>query len=128
MSVLSGKDGKVIFDSGGESAVADVTGWTLTMAAKNQEYASSATAGFTKRISGIKDAHGEITGLVQDDAVPELTVGAAVTLKLYLDGAHFYTVGAVIDKYELRVDVDRGEVEAWKAQFSSDGPWTEPSF
>lgn len=129
MAVLSGKDGKVVYDGGGgDTTIADITDWKFHTKAANVAYASSSTSGFTKRLAGIKDGAGNVTGKVQDDAVPDLAAGAAVTMKLYIDATHFYTVPAVIDEFQLQVDVATGKVEAWTADFSTDGAWTEPSF
>ena len=129
MAVLSGKDGKVVFVGGsGDVTIADITEWKFDMKAENVAYASSSTGGFTKRLSGIKDGAGNITGKLQDSAVPDLAAGASVTLKLYIDPTHFYTVPAVIDEFRLQVDISTGKVEAWTANFSANGAWTDPAF
>ncbi|MHB1033232.1 MAG: hypothetical protein ACYC35_23905 [Pirellulales bacterium] len=125
MATISGKDGKV---TSGASDVADITRWTFTKKSNNPAYASSSTAGFKKRLGGIREGSGSIEGKFQNNAAPALAEGDAVTLKLYLDATHFYTVPAVIDAVSVEVDINAGQIVGWSAEFSTNGAWTEPSY
>jgi hypothetical protein len=127
MSVVSGKDGKVMI---GAAMIADVTKWTLRTAAGNVAYASSSTAGFRRRVGGVKDGHGTIAFKldVADPITDRLDEGDSVTLLLYLDASRHYTVPAVVDSLQWEVDVDRGEIVGGVAEFSIDGAWTKPSY
>jgi hypothetical protein len=127
MSVISGKEGKVLI---GATTLADITGWTLRTVSHNPAYASSATAGHRKRVSGVKDATGSIAFKLNlaDPITDDFAEGSAVTLLLHLDATRFYSVPAVIDALRLEVDIDRGEVIGGTAEFSADGAWTKPSY
>ncbi|MBI2826706.1 MAG: hypothetical protein HYX69_18700 [Planctomycetia bacterium] len=127
MSTISGKDGKVLI---GATALAEITDWTFRATSNNQAYASSSTGGYRKRVPGVKDGSGTI-GFKLDPADPitdDLDEGAAVTLLLYLDATHFYTVPAVIDAIHLAVDITSGDVLGGTAMFSASGAWTKPNY
>lgn len=127
MSVVSGKDGKVMI---GVATIADVTKWSLRTMSNNVAYASSSTAGFRRRVGGVKDGSGTIAFKldVGDPITNRLNEGDAVTLLLYLDGTRHYTVPAVIDALQLEVDIDRGDILGGVAEFSIDGAWTKPAY
>ncbi len=127
MATISGKDGKVKI---GSATLADITHWTLRTQATLSAYASSATAGFRKRVAGIKDGSGSLAGKLDpgDPISDDFDEGAAVTLLLYIDPTHFYTVPALIESLQLEVDIDRGEVIGWRADFSTSGAWTKPDY
>jgi hypothetical protein len=57
-----------------------------------------------------------------------LVEGAAVTLLLYLDATHFYSVPAIITRVEVEVNIDSGDVIGGTANFDTDGAWDEPTF
>ncbi len=127
MSVISGKDGKVMI---GATTLADITFWTLATASNNPAYASSATSGHKKRVAGVKDASGSIQGKldVADPVTDDFDEGDAVTLLLYIDATRFYSVPAIIDSINFEVDIDTGEVIGWTADYSADGAWTKPTY
>ncbi|MCE9604568.1 MAG: hypothetical protein K8U03_06640 [Planctomycetia bacterium] len=127
MSVMSGKDGKVMI---GVATIADVTKWTLRTTSNNVAYASSSTAGFRRRVAGVKDGSGTIAFKldVDDPITNRLNEGQAVTLLLYLDDVRHYSVPAVIDALQWEVDIDRGDILGGIAEFSIDGAWTKPTY
>ncbi len=125
MATFSGKDGKV---NDGTADIADITRWTFTKTSNNPAYASSSSSGFRKRVAGVKDGSGTIEGQYQNDAAPTIDEGDEVTLKLYVDASHFYSVPAIIDSFQLETDIDRGEVVGWASNFATNGAWTEPTF
>lgn len=127
MATISGKDGKVKI---GSTTLADITQWTLRTRANLAAYASSATAGYRRRVAGIKDGAGTLAGKLDpaDPISDDFDEGAAVTLLLHIDATRYYTVPALIESLELEVDIDRGEVVGWRAEFSTSGAWTKPDY
>ncbi len=127
MATISGKDGKVMI---GPAALADITRWTFNTTSNNPAYASSSTAGYRRRVAGVKDGGGRIAFKLDpaDPVSDSLNEGDQVTLLLYLDATHFYTVPAVIDALELEVDISTGDVLGGTAAFSTNGAWTKPDY
>lgn len=125
MSVISGKNGQVKI---GATTLADVTQWTLQKLSNNPSYASSSTAGHKKRVAGVKDARGVVQMKFNDAAAAGLDEGDSVTLLLYVDATHFYSVPALVDSYRVDVDINTGEIVGATAEFSANGAWTEPTF
>jgi len=127
MATASGKDGKVVV---GATTLAEITHWTFRTESNNVAYGSSATAGFRRRVAGIKDGRGTVRGKL-DPADPLDSIfdeGDTVTLLLYVDATHFYSVPALVDSVEFEVDIDRGDIVGWIAEFSADGAWTKPAY
>ena len=122
---LSGKDGKI---NDGTADLADIKNWTLNRKVATHAYASSDTAGVKKRVAGVKDYSGKFDGNIQDNAAADVVEGDSVTLKLYIDATHFYTVPCVIESVDIEVDIDDGNMVTYSAQFSGDGEMIEPSF
>ncbi len=127
MATISGKNGKVVI---GSAALAEITDWTFHATSTNHAYASSSTGGYRKRVAGVKDGSGSI-GFKLDPAAPitsDLDEGSAVTLLLYVDETHFYSVPALIDAIHLAVDIASGDVLGGTAAFSANGAWTKPTY
>jgi len=127
MATISGKDGKVLI---GAVALADITRWTFNATSANPAYASSSTAGYRRRVAGIKEGAGRIAFKLDpaDPISDDLNEGDAVTLLLYVDATHFYTVPALVDALELEVDISSGDVLGGTASFSTNGAWTRPNY
>ncbi len=121
---ISGKSGLVKI---GDDPVAEVTNWSFTKQANSSRYASSSSGGFKRSVAGVKSGSGEIEFKFDIDAASPLVEGAAVTLLLYLDATHFYSVPAIVTRIEVEVDIDTGDVISGSAHFETDGAWTEPS-
>lgn len=131
MAGISGKDGSVELTGApaGDGAQAEITGWTLNTSSNNPSWASSTNPGYKKRVAGVKDCNGSISGKYNSDNVlfDSLLPGVSVTLTLKLSGsAGFYAVPALIDDFNLEVDMDNGDVVGWTANFSGNGAWTVP--
>jgi hypothetical protein len=127
MATISGKNGKVLI---GSTALAEITDWTFHTTSVNHAYASSSTGGYRQRVAGVKDGGGSI-GFKLDPADPitdDFDEGSSVTLLLYIDATHFYSVPAVMDSIQLAVDISSGDVLGGTAMFSANGPWTKPSY
>ena len=120
---ISGKSGFVKI---GDDPVAEVTKWTFTKQANSSRYASSSSGGFKRSVPGVKSGSGEIEFKFDIAEASPLVEGAAVTLLLYLDAAHFYSVPAIVTRLEVEVDIDSGDVIGGSAHFETDGAWTEP--
>lgn len=120
---ISGKSGFVKI---GDDTVAEVTKWSFVKQAASSRYASSSTGGFKRSIAGVKSGNGQIEFKFDMAADSPLVEGAAVTLLLYLDATHFYSVPAIITRVEVEVDIDSGDVISGAARFDTDGAWEEP--
>ncbi len=120
----SGKNGLVKV---GSTAVAEVTQWTFTKEAASSRYASSSTGGFKRSLPGVRSGNGQIEFKFDMAAASLLVEGASVTLLLYLDATHYYTVPAIITQFKVDVNIDTGEVIGGSANFDTDGAWTEPT-
>ena len=132
MAAISGKDGSVETTSGsggGDGAQAEITGWTFNTTSNNPSWASSTSPGFKKRVAGVKDGSGSISGKYNSaNAIFDtLEVGVTVTLTLKVNATNFYAVPAIIDSFNIEVDMDNGDVVGWTADFSTNGEWTEPA-
>lgn len=127
MATISGKNGKVLI---GTTALAEITDWTFHTTSVNHAYASSSTGGYRQRVAGVKDGSGSI-GFKLDPADPitdDFDEGSSVTLLLYIDATHFYSVPAVVDSIQLAVDISSGDVLGGTAVFSANGAWTKPDY
>jgi hypothetical protein len=122
---ISGKSG---FVKVGDATVAEVTKWSFIKQAASSRYASSSSGGFKRSIAGVKSGSGQIEFKFDMAADSPLVEGAAVTLLLYLDATHFYSVPAIVTRVEVEVNIDSGDVIGGTANFDTDGAWDEPTF
>lgn len=127
MATLSGKSGSFYVDGG---SLADITSWRFTTTADNVAYASSATGGFRRRISGARHGFGNVAFVLNtaDPATVRLAPGDQVTLQLNLSPARYYYVPAIVDSVQLTVDLNHREPIRGIAEFATNGAWIEPSF
>lgn len=134
MAAISGKNGSVETTSGsggGDGAQAEITGWTFNTTSNNPSWASSTNPGYKKRVAGVKDGNGTISGKYDssntlfDTLEPGVTV--TLTLKINATGSNYYVVPAIIDEFNIEVDMDNGDVVGWTANFSTNGEWSEPA-
>jgi len=127
MATISGKDGQIKI---GTTKLADITSWSLVTTAKNQSYASSATAGWKTRREGIRDATGTIRFKVDmaDPITDDFDEGSGVTLLLHLDGTRFYSVPAIINSLSFEVDIDDGDVISGVAEFGAIAAVVKPTY
>lgn len=107
----------------GDAAVAHITSWRLISTSTNPAYASSETGGAKTRVPGVRDSNGQFRGKLDDAEAQAETVaeGSLVNLKLYTDATHYVIVPAIIDRLQIEVDVDRGEIVSFVADFSGTG-------
>jgi len=121
---ISGKNGQVLISS---SPVAEVTKWIFNKESASSRYASSSTGGFKRSLSGVKSGSGAIQFKFDMSAGSPIVEGSSVTLLLYLDSTHFYSVPALIKTFKVEVNIDTGDVIGGVADFDTDGAWTEPT-
>jgi hypothetical protein len=114
----------------GSDTLAEITDWSFNTSANVTAWGSSSSAGFKKRKAGTKDGSGSFSGKLDDSDVilDHCTQGAEVTLKLGFATGKEFTVPAVVESVDWKVDIDSGEVVGWTVNFGSNGAWTEPTF
>ena len=121
MSVISGKDGTLHI---GDSEVTPMTNWTLEKTSSNKDYAANDTGGSKQRVAGVKDCSGSFEVKATDTGNVPLDEGDPVTLELHVDdsGNNYYQVPAIIDRIQVDVDINQGEIVAYAIDFSGNGP------
>jgi len=123
---ISGKNGYVV---AGSTTLAEITGWRFTPTSNNPAWASSSTGGYKTRVAGVADGSGSFdyvyskTNLLSAGGI---TVGASVTLKLYIDTDDYYQVPAIIDSISIDVDMNDGNQVSGSCDFSITAAWTNP--
>jgi hypothetical protein len=127
MSMQTGDDGKVMI---GGAELAEITAWTFETSARRVAYASSATGGYRKQLTGVKEGRGTIDFKLNltNPLTNHFNEGSQVTLLLYIDNTRFYSVPSVIDSLEMAVNIDGGELIGGRAKFTTNGAWTGPSY
>jgi len=136
MAGFSGKGGKVKVDG---TQAAEVTKWSFKPTSNNPAWASSTDPGYKKRVAGVKDGSGSIEAKVDRTSLflADLDVGMEIELELYVEthfdtstppveDSKFYTVPAIVDSYDINVDIDGGEAVSVTIEFSTNGEWTNP--
>lgn len=132
MAAISGKNGSVETTSGsggGDGAQTEITGWTFNTTSNNPSWASSTNPGYKKRVAGVKDGSGTVNGKYDSSNAifDTFEPGVTVTLTLKLNNSNYYEVPAIVDDFNLEVDMDNGDVVGWSMNFSTNGEWTEPA-
>lgn len=108
MTALAGKAGKVVV---GAATVAEIDSWeytpTMDLIDKTPFLATSKS-----HIAGLNDGSGSFKGRHDmTDTNGQLALrnaqlaGTQVTLKLYVDATHFYTVPAMLKQHPIKADV-----------------------
>ncbi len=110
-----------------DAVVAEVTRWRFQKDAATRRYASNATGGCKRTLPGVQSGSGSIEFKWDASGPSPLAQGAAITLLLYLDATHYYSVPAVVQTVKLLVDIDTGDPVGGAANFETDGPWIEPT-
>lgn len=124
---ISGKDGDVIVDG---IAVWEAKKWSFTPKSNNPSYASNKTAGYKRRVAGIKDGTGNIEGVwnpgqpVYGTGSGQISEGKEINPYLYINDNQYFDVPALADDFAIDVDMDNGDIVAWTSAFGSNGAWT----
>jgi hypothetical protein len=126
MAAVSGQYGKIAIAS---STVTECTYWSFDRMANDQSYSSCATAGYKKRVAGVKDGSGNLKGFQDPSNAIEtyFEEGDLVTLLLYYTASKYYTVPAMITKLHVEADIGEGALVPWEADFGINGAWTLPA-
>ena len=126
---ISGQDGDVVIAG---QALYEVEKWSISFKSANQAYASNVTAGYKKRVAGVKDCSGAVTG-AWDPGNPAYGTGGVAgcvhegstpQIYLYIDASQYYNVPGIVDTFKMDVDLDNGNIVAWTFDFSGNGQWT----
>src|SRR5437868_3112917 len=121
----SGKNGKVRI---GSSDILDCKNWKFSEKSNNSQFGSSSSAGHKKSVAGTKS--GSVTFQVAiaagDLLWDRFRPGDAVTLLLYYDATHSFSVPVRIDDMEISVDVNEGSEVTVDVTASTNGAWTYP--
>jgi hypothetical protein len=128
-NAISGQDGDVVISG---QALYELKKWSASFKSANQAYGSNATAGYKKRVAGIKDCSGSCDG-VWDPGNPiygtggvagQVREGMAPQVYLYIDAAQYWNVPCMVDDFKIDVDLDNGDIVGWAFNFSGNGQWT----
>lgn len=122
-AAFSGKLGKVKV---GSTDIVDTANWNLDVDGGLQGYASNATAGWEKQVTGIKKWTGNFKMLSQGGA-PPISAGTSYAIELYEDATHKWAGQAFMEKVSPKVDVETGKIVEYGVNFKGDGALTEPA-
>lgn len=124
MSDIAGILGTLYVDDVEKSPV---TQWDLTIVSDNKSYAANDTAGWKKRVAGIKDSRGSFVIHVDSTGNAPVSEGDSITLKLHIDnsGNNYYTVPAMIDEIKTNCNINAGNIIALQITFSGNGALTK---
>jgi hypothetical protein len=125
---VSGVRGDALYHPAGDQ-ISEVKKFTFNPSQETKDYASNKTGGAKKRVSATKDASGTLEGVWDpwDPITDHMEPGTEVVLKLQHYTGQFWLVPAIIDDMSFDVDIETGDVQAWTANFSLNGPWTKPT-
>lgn len=125
---LIGRNGKFVV---GTSRVARTKQWVVSpKLASSSEWGDSDSAGYTNRAAGRKDATFTAEG-VYDTAVEVYDLfqpGDIVHTVLWMDATSLYWdfPRALNSEFQLTVNIDTEEVEAWTSSWGADGIFYYP--
>ena len=133
-TALTGTDGIAVF--GESSLVARLTNWSINHSVGETAWGDSDSYGYTSRKRAREDATGSMTGKF-DTTTKIYALGAAATglaglltkLVLWQDrtaGQYWMFENALIQNYQMTVDMDSKEVVEWSMDFGADGKFYRP--
>jgi hypothetical protein len=118
-SPVSGKTGTILI---GATPISELRNWKATAKSNNAAFATNATPGFKRRVSGTKDI--EVSFQMLDDPAGTIAEGDHVTLVLKKTSSITWkTVPVVIDSIDVNVDIDDGKEVSYDVKASGDGSW-----
>ena len=122
----SGTGGNV---QAGGSDLVEIKNWTFTRSSNNPSWASNVSAGYTKRVAGVKDGTVSMEFVYDfaDSIEDRIKEGDSVTLLLFSDATRQYSVPAIVDSLEFNSDMDDGEPFGGTITASTNGAWTDPT-
>ena len=127
-TALTGRNGKFVV---GTSLVARATTWAVNPTnATGSEWGDSDSAGYTNRAAGRRDSTFTAEGKYDtSDEVFDLFVpGDILIATLWMDATSLYWdfPRALCQDFNLTVDIDTEEVEAWTSAWGADGIFYRP--
>ena len=110
------------------SSVAEIKSWQFNRTSNNPSWASNVSAGYKKRVAGVKDGSLTFEFVYDFNDKIELTLkeGDEVTVVLFSDATHSYSAPCIVDSLELNVDINDGEPVGGTITASTNGAWTDP--
>ncbi len=123
MTVIAGKDGTLFLT---DVETTPVTNWKISKVSDNKDYHANDTGGSRKRVAGVKDSSGSFEVKADDEGNVPVIEGATVTAQLHVDDStlNYYEVPMIIDKIDVDVDIDAGEIVAYVVDWSGNGAIT----
>jgi hypothetical protein len=123
MAVLSGKAGTLKLAG---ASVTPVSNWKLSLTSNNKAYAANDTGGCKSRVPGVQDSSGSFECKVSDSGHCPVAAGDQVTAQLHVDGsgANYYELPIIIDRIQVDVDINDGQIMAFAIDFSGCGAAT----
>jgi hypothetical protein len=121
MPVISGKAGTLLL---GGNTVSPISNWKLTITSNNKAYAANDTGGSKARVAGVSDCKGSFECKVADTGNCPVGAGEQSLAQLHVDatGADYYQVPIIIDRIQVDVDINDGQIVAFAIDFSGNGP------
>jgi hypothetical protein len=111
------------------SSVAEIKSWAFSRSSNNPAWASNVSAGYKKRVGGVKDATltFEFVYDFNDPIENLLREGDSVTVVLFADATHSYSVPIIVSSLELNTDINDGEPFGGTISGETNGAWTDPT-
>ena len=127
-TVLTGNAGKVEVD---DTELSRITQWEITTTTEESAFGDSDSAGYTNRVPGRKDATGSFGGKFDNDQEPYdlFVAGDVVEVVLWQSATpanYWHFPCALIQNFNLSVNMDTKEAVDWSADFGADGIYYRP--
>lgn len=136
MAVRTAKGGKAdwsaVSAAGPWTNIPEVRSWRLRPATEAKRYASSSTAGATRRLEGVDDFTIDISLYVDGDDrfdADTLAISSGDTgwLRLYEDATAFYVAPVYISEYEINVEIEEGNPISGSISAEGNGTLVKPA-
>ena len=122
MAVIKGKDGSVLYRSGGTAQnVTQITSWSVSVEADTLEFTSFDSDGWKQNMGSLKSWSGSLEGF-EESSGSVLSTGATIDLQLS-DGTNFYYGQAVVTSKS--VDASTAELVTVSYDFTGTGDLTD---
>lgn len=120
MAVISGKAGTLKLAG---NTVSPISNWKLTISSSNKAYAANDTGGSKARVAGVRDCSGSFECKVSTSGTCPVAPGEQPTAQFHIDGtgANYYQVPIIIDRVQVDVDINDGQIVAFAIDFSGNG-------
>jgi hypothetical protein len=128
MTALHGKNAKVVVAS---ATVAEIKEWSLDSGRDKAERTSFGDSGLPSKsyIMGLVDSTAKFSGNLdmtdtngQVALYNSMTSDATLTIKLYLDATHYFTITSFVEKFGAKVSISDIETVDWDIVITSAVP------